>query len=147
MWRILPLLVALCLGFTPSLAAGPPKPGPSDLEKMQGTWYRTRLIVAGEDQDETPGEVKIEIKGTHLQFPTPEDCWTISLDPKHDPKWIDRRGNKRPNTDTIYRGIYRLEDDTLTICSVRNGDEKDRPTKFESTGGAMWLQVFKRKRP
>jgi uncharacterized protein (TIGR03067 family) len=147
MQPILPLLVTLCLGFTLSLVAGPKPDRPSDLEKMQGTWYRTDLTIAGEVQDEKPGEVKIEIKGTRLQFPTPEDSWTITLDAKRDPKWFDYRGNKPPNTDTIHRGIYRLEGDTLTICTVRNGDEKDRPTKFESTGGAVWLQVYKRQRP
>jgi uncharacterized protein (TIGR03067 family) len=147
MQRILTLLIALCLGFTPSPAAGPKSDRHSDLEKMQGTWYRTHLAIAGEIQDEKPGECKIEIKSTHLQFPTPEDSWTITLDPKRDPKWFDYRGNKAPNTSAIHRGIYRLEGDTLTICSVRNGDEKDRPTKFESTGGAVWLQVYKRQRP
>jgi uncharacterized protein (TIGR03067 family) len=155
MQRILSLLLTLCLGLTPSLVAGPKPDRRSDLEKMQGTWYRTHLTIHGEVQDEKPGEVKIEIKGTHLQFPTPEDSWTITLDPRRDPKWFDYRGDIAPgnsrllpsNTSTIHRGIYRLEGDTLTICDVRNGDEKDRPTKFESKGGAVWLQVFKRQRP
>jgi len=153
MQRILPVLVALYLGFAP--AAGPKPDRRSDLEKMQGTWDRTHLTIGGRLQEEPPADGKIEIKGTHLQFPTPADSWTITLDPKRDPKWFDYRGNisfakdgKFPsNTDTIYRGIYRLEGDTLTICSVRNGSEKDRPTKFKSTGGAVWLQVFKRQRP
>jgi uncharacterized protein (TIGR03067 family) len=147
MRRILTFLVALCLGFTPASSAAPLAHGlSSDLEELQGTWYRTRLIIGGEVQKEPPGDGKIVIKGSHLQFPTPEDSWTITLDPKRNPKWFDYRGDIKPNTDTIYRGIYRLQGDTLTICSVRNGDEKDRPTKFESTGEAVWLQVFKRKK-
>ena len=156
----LTFLVAFWLPLTAAPAAGPPKPGPrSDLEKMQGTWYRTRFVAGGEVQEEPPGDGTIVIKGTHLQWPTPEDSWTMTLDPTRDPKWFAYRGNissaKDPlpsNTDIAYRGIYRLEGDTLTICVFRGGKEKQfekyRPTKFESTpGSGVYLQVFKRKRP
>src|SRR5262249_26789279 len=135
MQRILPLLAVLCLGFTLALADEPKPDNRSDLEKMPGKWYRTRYVVAGEAQGEKAGEATIVIKGTHMQFPTPEDSWTITLDPTKDPKWFDYRGDipfpnpryLRSNTDIFFRGIYRLEGDTLTICSAYYGDEKDRP--------------------
>src|SRR5262249_36573297 len=74
------------------------------------------------------------------------------LHPERYPKWFDYSGDIPPfdprglpsNADTVFRGIYRLEGDTLTICSIYNGREKDRPTRFESTGGAGRRQGVKR---
>jgi hypothetical protein len=34
-----------------------------------------------------------------------------------------------------------------TALAHKNRERSARPTKFESTGGAVWLLVFKRQRP
>jgi uncharacterized protein (TIGR03067 family) len=125
-----------------------------DLEVIQGTWFRTSFTIGGVVQEESPDEGKIIIRGTHLQFPTPEDSWTIALDPTKTPKWFDYQGNiprlnydlLSSNADVINRGIYRLEGDTLTICTVPGGGKQYRPKNFESKGGTVHLQIYKRQK-
>jgi uncharacterized protein (TIGR03067 family) len=148
MRRFLPLLVLLSLAFAP---APLPKPdrraGCADLKAMQGTWYRTSVIANGIEHERTPGGTKIVITDTHLQFPSPLDAWTITLDAKKSPKHFDYVGNSHYTNDTIFRGIYRLEGDTLILCCNKGPRVEDRPTKFESSKDSVWIQVFKRKQP
>jgi uncharacterized protein (TIGR03067 family) len=143
---VLPVFALLSLAFAP---APFPKPDSTkhDLNKLQGTWTRVSLTIGGRRHDEGLDGTTIVITGTRLQFPTPHDAWMISLNAKKSPKLFDYTGATPTVKDFVFRGIYRLEGDTLTICCNQGKEDKNRPTKFESAGGHVWLQVFKRKRP
>ncbi|HEX4146522.1 MAG TPA: TIGR03067 domain-containing protein [Pirellulales bacterium] len=67
--------------------------------------------------------------------------WTYTVDPARSPAWIDQRhGENSPATP----GIYRIEGDTLTICSCHDDKKAERPTAFESkadsTNGILVLK-------
>jgi uncharacterized protein (TIGR03067 family) len=145
MRRLLLPLVTLSLAFAPAPFPRPDSPK-DDLKKMQGTWERVALTIGGAAHPEAPGQITIVITGTHLQFPSPQDAWTITLDAGKKPRHFDYRGAAPPVQKITFRGIYRLEGDTLTICCVESARGEDRPTKFESLGGQVWLQVYKRKK-
>ena len=145
---VLPLFALVSLAFAPAPVYRPKRDTTqADLKAIQGTWCRTSLYIGGKRDTEIPGQIRIAITGTHLQFPTPDDAWTIALDAKKSPKLFDYRGATPHTKDIIFRGIYRLEGDTLTICCNKGAQEKDRPTKFESSGETVWLQVFERVKP
>src|SRR5262249_16818397 len=147
-----PLAAAvLSLGFAPA-----PLPRPNstkeDMKKLQGGWVRVQLTIAGRPTSDGPNGCPITITGDRLQFPSAADAWTITLDARKKPKWIDYTGATPSMKGTFFRGIYRIEGDTLTICVRQKATEKDRPTDFSpgkpSKGGfEHWIQVYKRKKP
>jgi uncharacterized protein (TIGR03067 family) len=146
----LPLLAlaVLMLGFAPAPfpRSDRRKSNQSDLERCQGTWVRVQLHIDGQPRNEGPNGTTITITSNRLQFPVASDAWFISLDETKRPRQITYRGATDTVRRHVFRGVYRLEGDTLTIC-CRDGEEKDRPLDLSATGQGIWLQVFKRRKP
>jgi uncharacterized protein (TIGR03067 family) len=83
-----------------------------------------------------------ELQGMPVGTNGPETHW--GSDPAADPPSIDlMRGRPGPNQ-MIFRGIYKVDGDTLVICYPAR-PKSPRPTKFESAEDSM-LFLFTLKR-
>ena len=103
----------------------------SDYEAIQGTWK----VVGGSKEGLT---IPIGPKrfGSKVLY---------ELDPTKTPKQIDLKHRKpRARRRSSGRGIYSLDDDTMTLCWVYEGE---RPKAFPATGDSEAnLLVLKRAR-
>jgi uncharacterized protein (TIGR03067 family) len=109
----------------------------AEQEKLKGVWQATKWI--DEDGDAAPAE---ETKNYTMEFNGEEiiiradakdsgKAHKVRIDPSQKPKWIDIETRGLP----VAEGIYKLEEDELTICIVsgeRNGKTAPRPTEFEA---------------
>lgn len=109
------------------------------LKKLQGTWTGTE--VGHEDE----GEVTLEIDGNKIRF----DGWhqeewykgTIEVAEQNDRRLLFAKVTECPveafNGKTS-NGIYKLEDDTLTIAARAPGDP-DAPKDFDDEGSRSFV--------
>jgi uncharacterized protein (TIGR03067 family) len=110
-----------------------------DLEAFQGTWR----LVGGEIQgQEIPaGELpdgKVTFKNDRFNATIGDHSieGTISVDADRDPKTFDADHEKGEDRGKKQYGIYKFEDEKLTICSAGPGsEESDRPTEFRTQPG------------
>jgi RNA polymerase sigma factor (sigma-70 family) len=111
----------------------------SDKERLEGTWIVDAAVVDGDKTENNPGVDYGEVgKGAKWVFAgdklTVKAAFrgdrklTYRLDPDSDPKAIDLVDSQAG----ALLGIYRLEDDTLTVCAAAPGKDSKRPTKFTS---------------
>jgi uncharacterized protein (TIGR03067 family) len=140
MRRVLPLIAVLSLAFAP---APFPRPAPSasaieDLKAMQGEWVRSSLTICGKTDKEQPGAIIATIRGNHMAFGTPSDTYTFTLDASQSPKWIES---------SMFRGVYEVKGNTLTLCFRMGVNDDPRPMSFDPAQQGVWLEVFKRKKP
>lgn len=118
-----------------------------EMKRLEGTW---QLVSAVKDGKETSADVvkkiRVTIKdGKHtVRFGEDVLAKEISfvVDPTKKPK---------QTTDTLpdgkeIKGIYKLDNDTLTSCVAEPG--KERPTEFAAKAGTgHTLRVFQRVKP
>jgi uncharacterized protein (TIGR03067 family) len=116
-------------------AVEPPKIGMDDreieLKKLEGTWEHLWSKFQDREISDMP-KIHLEIKGGKFTYKTPDNSSTnriTHLDPKSDPKCIDLT-SKPPYP--VLRAIYKLEGETLTVCTTPCGE---RPTDFRTERG------------
>jgi uncharacterized protein (TIGR03067 family) len=141
---LLILPAVLLLGFAPA-----PFPRPhreADLARLQGTWDRLSYRLAGGDHTGTvPVHARIvNDRITYFQKAVKNGECVFTLDATRRPKVFDSVGLQSKNH---YKGIYQLEGDTLTICSVTSKVESERPTAFTGELAGHHLEVYKRRKP
>jgi uncharacterized protein (TIGR03067 family) len=121
-----------------------------ELEKLQGDW----VAVSGE----TGGRPLLPKEVEQIKMTIKEDKWisagivkgtyALTLDPTADPKHLEMKGTEGPLKGTVSLCIYKLDGDTLTVCT---GTSKTRPKDFVSKGNqqleSFHLFVFKRVKP
>jgi uncharacterized protein (TIGR03067 family) len=143
-----PLLAGLSLAFAP---APPPRPDTTktELKKLQGEWARVRVVIAGREAPTGGSPALIVIKDDRLEYQTggKPTVWALTVDARKKPKVFDIRGLSDGVTSFVYWGIYRLEGDTLTVCSRMGGPETGRPTDFDASRPKFYLEIFKRRKP
>jgi uncharacterized protein (TIGR03067 family) len=142
----LPLLAVLLVGFAPA-----PFPRTdstkADLKKLQGEWVRVSHTIGGTPL--SPAGATLVIAGDRLEYGEHpgKEGWEVELNARTTPKRLDRtwrRSQLLPSAGWI--GVYSLQGDTLTICSVRNADDEDRPKDLEGKLPGHVVEVFKRQK-
>jgi len=114
--------------------------GADDLARMQGEWVRVEYNGKPE-----PTPIPATIAGDRIRYVTDADAWVITLDASRTPRLIDFVRVSEPKS--VYRGVYRLEGDTLTYGLRRDATPERRALDFETTRPDSWVGVYRRKRP
>ena len=141
-------LLVLAVGlFLPARMANADEPA-KEKDKLLGVW----VVVSAERKGEKAPEEKI--KKLKVIFRSDkvivsdgdrDDQATYTLDPTKKPSAIDFTSIKEQK---LVQGIYLLEGDSLKICYDPDGEPKERPEAFTSTGGnGRVLMVLKREKP
>jgi uncharacterized protein (TIGR03067 family) len=144
----------LLLGFLAvGLRAAAPPDGhavKNELKRHQGTWFATSSIYDGE---KAPPDVVRSIKrmatDDHVVWKREDKQFAgtkIELNPSREPKTIDAIPDGGPNRGERVQGIYKLEDDTLTICMSAPGQPRPKEFKAEK-GSRCTLRTFRRESP
>jgi uncharacterized protein (TIGR03067 family) len=117
-----------------------PKGQSMDLELMQGTWRAVRIETGGRPvPNELARSVRYTFEGDRVRLAEgdqPAGKGVIALDPVADPKAFDFSATDGPQAGTVARGIYRIEDDRLTMCLGR-----ERPAGFTGAGEAALVEL------
>ncbi len=137
-------ILAVCMCARWSGAQSPASP---DLERQQGSWV---AVSFRRDGQETPREIVQTItrtvEGDHVVWKRDGKNFagtSLVLDPGQDPKAIDVIADGGPTRGKRVLGIYKLENDKLTLCM---GDpDQSRPREFKAEkGSGHTLMVFTR---
>jgi uncharacterized protein (TIGR03067 family) len=120
-----------------------------ELEALQGKWKTVAGEVAGQPfpNDGVPAfSMVIAANGKATgQTPQEEFQFTITLDPRHNPKTIDNLHESGEQKGKRQYGIYKLEGDKFTVCvTPRGSPEADRPKEFTTKGTTNVVFVFER---
>ena len=138
-------MTPLALGLALTLAAPAPKDPPKkDPPGPIGRWALQSASLAGVPLPDMKLTLTFTADGRY-ESKTPEgevkSSGTFAADPKKQPAEIDMTEAARP-VPTATPAIYRIEGDTLTICTTIGNE---RPTAFDAKAGANnVLLVFKR---
>jgi uncharacterized protein (TIGR03067 family) len=118
-----------------------------ELAKFQGNWKFVSMEVNGKKSSEEEfGKFRVVYEGDGCKVYDGDkiaaEVTSIKLDPTKKPKTIDWTNQGRQ-----VRGIYTLEEETLTLCD-RETAKGDRPTKFATkSDSGLVLVVLKRVKP
>jgi uncharacterized protein (TIGR03067 family) len=149
----------LIVALFPLMAAGgddaKEKAIKAELEKLRGKWKQVSVEIDGKERA-VPAtvEVVVTIDGDRWKAVSPKEFpeSTFTIDPTKDPKTFDRIRKDKDDAkkDVVDKCIYKLDGDTLTICSgYTPGGGKaaygtaERPKEFKTTGGGV-IFVYKR---
>jgi uncharacterized protein (TIGR03067 family) len=136
---VLPLAAALL-----AAADEPAKDVKKEMDLLQGEWTMVSIERNGKKQSD--GEVKatLTIKGEEWLV-TASSKATFQIDPTKSPKTMDITFNAEGGgRGVVARGIYKLEDDVLTLCRTQLGGTRERPQEFKATEQGAVLVVWKR---
>ena len=104
----------------------------ADLERLQGTYTMLSLEVDGKSvPEEKLKSSTLTIKGDKYIIKVKEQTYETQmiLDPEQKPKTIDMKFLDGANKDKTALGIYKIGDDTFTMCRRLNPDQA-RPQDF-----------------
>jgi uncharacterized protein (TIGR03067 family) len=117
-------------------------------KELAGTWQSISYALDGKKtSDEDLAKIKLtfdsELQATSARDDQPFIAAASQIDPTAEPMTIDFTYTLGDLKGKTALGIYKIEDDVLTIC--RSGPGKPRPTEFRSTpGSGLTLMSYKR---
>jgi len=138
-----PLLISLALGVAAPAPKDPPKKEPPGLV---GRWTLESANFAGMALPKTESlTITFTADGkyeTRAAGAAEKVSGTFTFDPKKDPPELDVAEPAGPNAGKPSPSIYKIDGDTLTICTAVQGD---RPKTFGAPAGSNCaLLVLKR---
>jgi uncharacterized protein (TIGR03067 family) len=134
-------LAALTLVLSSSLLASA---GDAGKKALAGTWQIVRYERGDKAKKEGLDKVRVTFAEGEIVFSVEgekKEAAKYTLDATKKPHEIDIAP---PREQKVVKGIYKLEGDTLTIVTSKEGDE--RPASFEAKGGNTTLMVLKREK-
>jgi len=121
----------------------------ADLEKIQGTYKMASLEVDGKAvPEEKLKSSTLTIKGDKYIIKVKDQTYETQmiLDPEKKPKAIDMKFLDGVNKDKTALGIYKIGDDTFTMCRRLNPDQA-RPQDFGTwPNTSTFLVVWKKEK-
>jgi len=127
--RVLPVL-AVCL--LAAVAPGPPDAVRDESKQLQGVWEVVGFEADGVGEDELLGSTVVFSEKTLRIADLPEMRYRI--DSAKEPKWFDATAEATEETpfSSGMAGIYKLEENTLTICYSPRKPGWVRPSEFKT---------------
>jgi uncharacterized protein (TIGR03067 family) len=130
-----------------AFAAAAPAPAPEKLEdiakKFQGVWILKSAESDGVADNSHIGD-KLKIGPDKLEPAGEETPYTYKLGTADKLRTIDISADMGPLKEKTLRGIFKLEGDTLTICTP-NEPEHERPKTFSSSDHRRILILTRQK--
>ncbi|MCS6866329.1 MAG: TIGR03067 domain-containing protein [Gemmataceae bacterium] len=125
-----------------------PEPVQKELKALEGEWVVVAIAHEGKERELTDDEqVVITITSGKFTHPTLGSGQVTALDPTTDPKIVDFKMLRQPESGFINEAIYKLEQDTLTVVMYL-GDDKRRPASFAVPTDNQTLRfTLKRRKP
>jgi uncharacterized protein (TIGR03067 family) len=147
MQRIIIVMVVLTAPLV--LAADTADDVKKELRALQGTWKTVAVEAAGKPFPEgaVPAfTIVIAADGKSTgKTPQGEFEFTITVDPKKNPKTIENFHSSGEQKGKRQYGIYKLDGDKFTACMTPSGSaEGDRPKDFATEATTNVVFVFER---
>jgi uncharacterized protein (TIGR03067 family) len=132
-----------------SVASADDRATKEELERHQGIWTATSSIYDGQEAPEgLVRSITRTVEKDHVVWKRDGKSFAgtrIELDPSRDPRSIDVIPDGGKDRGERVLGIYKLEDDRLTICMAAPG--KPRPKEFKAEKGSGYtLRTFTREK-
>lgn len=132
-----------------SVASADDRAAKEELKRHQGTWTATSSVFDGQEAPEDlVRSITRTVEKDHVVWKRDGKSFAgtrIELDPSRDPQSIDVIPDGGKDRGERVLGIYKLEDDRLTICMAAPG--KPRPASFEAEkGSGCTLRTFTREK-
>jgi uncharacterized protein (TIGR03067 family) len=127
-WQLPVLALVFCtLVFSVRTAA---QDVPKGLEKVQGSWVLTALVVEGKEIKDPKG--KLTVKGENYTFSSGDtnNKGVYKVDPTKTPMTLDIICKEGTDKGKTLPAIFEVTGDTMKVCLNIKG--KDRPKEFAS---------------
>lgn len=148
MYRLIAFMCGIILGagLAPVLA----QPARDD-KTLQGAWTATRAERDGKAADDVVGN-RLSVTANRFEIHSKNGtrlyAGTVTLDPSVKPAAIDFQHTEGSLKGRVWKGIYAIDSDTLTVCDNAPSLGTSRPTAFEAKSGSGHVLVtFKRANP
>ena len=140
MHRLTSAMCWLILGTGLALA----QPAEEAQKQLQGTWTATRAERDGKAADDVIGH-RLSFAGNRFQIESKDQkplyAGTVHVDPSARPAAIDFEHAEGVLKGKVWKGIYRLDGDTLTICDNAPNLDEHRPTAFEAQSASGYVLI------
>jgi len=147
--RLQVLILTLLVPWSFTVALADDKAVKEELERHHGTWRATSSIYDGQEAaEEIVHSITRTVEKDHVVWKRDGKSFAgtkIELDSSRDPKAIDVIPDGGEGRGKRVLGIYKLENERLTICMAAPG--KPRPEEFKAKkGSGCTLRTFTREK-